>query len=169
MTDQLTPPADSTNAEAAKLTRRRAKVQKATAASVTARSELADLDAQLESLTAARRQQKAAIRDAKKQKALAEETIKALTKRRRSLKESRKKARNTAAKAARRAHEVEAKYERAVLADMVREQKRADLSTHTTRGAAPGTAVVDQPPVKAVTAIARARSLELEQERKAAD
>jgi hypothetical protein len=100
------------------------------------------------------------LREAKSQQSVLERAIKASTRQRGSLRESRKDARKAAAKAQRRAHEVEARYDRAVLADMVNREKQTDLSTHTTSGAVarPSTRpALDDSPHGAVAAIAPAR------------
>jgi chromosome segregation ATPase len=160
MSDQSLPHDESTRAEAAKLTRRRAKMQVARSTAAAAGAKLTDLEGRLESLTRLRRQQKAALREAKNQQSVLERAIKASTKQRGPLRESLKKARKAAAKAQRRAHDVEARYDRAVLADMVHREKQTDLSTHTSSGAAarPSTQpALDESPHGAVAAIAPAR------------
>jgi chromosome segregation ATPase len=160
MSDQSLPHDESTRAEAAKLTRRRAKMQVARSTAAAASAKLTDLEGRLESLTRLRRQQKAALREAKSQQSVLERAVKASTRQRGSLRESRKGARKAAAKAQRRAHEVEARYDRAVLADMVHREKQTDLSTHATSGAVarPSTRpALDESPHAAVASIAPAR------------
>jgi chromosome segregation ATPase len=160
MSDQSLPHDESTRAEAAKLTRRREKMQVARATAVAASAKLTDLEGQLESLTRLRRQQKAALREARNQQGVLERGLKASTRQRGSLRESRKDARKAAAKAQRRADKVEARYDRAVLADMVHREKQTDLSTNTSSGAVarPSTQpALDESPHGAVAAIAPAR------------
>src|SRR5882757_11146935 len=159
MSDQSLPHEESTRAEAAKLTRRREKMQVARSAAAAATAKLTDLEGQLAALTRLRRQQKAALREAKSQQSVLERAVKASTRQRGALRESRKDARKAAAKAQRRAHEVEARYDRAVLADMVHREKQTDLSTHATSGAVarPSTRpALDESPHAAVAAIAPA-------------
>ena len=159
MTEQALGHTEPITAEAAKLTRRRKKMQVAKSTAVAATANLANLERRLEALTALRRQQRAALREAKNKQRALEKAIKASSKERTSLRESRKGARKAAAKARRNAHEVEAKYDRAVLSDLVRREKQSDLSAHAASRVAarpnPQPALKDSPHA-AVAAIAPA-------------
>lgn len=157
MSEQPLHHGESITREAAKLTRRRSKLQTAKSTAAAATTNLRNLEAKLESLSLRRRQRKAALREAKSRQGALEKAIKASDKQRKALRESVKDASKAAAKAERNAHEVEAKYDRAVLSDLVRREKRSDLSTHPASGAAAGThAALDEPPPTAVAAIAPA-------------
>lgn len=90
-----------------------------------------ELDSELASNAGQRRNDEAGVRDARDHVAALKTTIKATKKERDKLRAARKDARRNAAKAAQRAATAEAKYDRAVLADMVRREKVTDLSTHS--------------------------------------
>ena len=155
MDEQSLNDGESMTAEAAKLTHRRRQMHVANSAATAATAKLTKLEARLESLVLQRRQQKIALREAKNRQTALKKAIKASGKQREELRGSVKSARKAVAKAQRNAHEVEVKYDRAVLSDLVRREKRSDLSTHPARGAAAGTpAAVDASPHAAVAAIA---------------
>ena len=117
------------------LRRRRKRLQAAQGDAAATAAAVVALDSELESNAGQRRNYKAGLRDARAHVAALKTTIKATEKERAKLRAARKDARRGAAKAAQRATVAEAKYDRAVLADMVLREKIIDLSAHSDRAA----------------------------------
>jgi chromosome segregation ATPase len=113
------------------LRRRRKRLQAAQADAAATAAAIVELDSELASNAGQRRNYEAGLRDARDHVAALKTTIKATNRERDKLRAARKDARRNAAKAARRAANADAKYDRAVLADMVRREKVTDLSTHS--------------------------------------
>lgn len=117
-----------TDVEAASLDRRRKKLQAAKRAVATTRADVSKLDSHLDSNAAQHGEHQAALRTAMDRVATLQKTIKASRSTRDKLGVARKAAQRAATEAAHRADKAEAKYDRAVLADMLHRQKVSDLS-----------------------------------------
>ena len=113
------------------LRRRRKRLQAAQRDAAATAAAIVELDSALASNAGQRRNYEAGLRDARDHVAALKTTIKATKKEHDKLRAARKDARRNAAKAAQRAATADAKYDRAVLADMVRREKVIDLSTHS--------------------------------------
>src|SRR5690349_1731461 len=112
------------------LDRRREKLQASQATAADAHSDVRRLDQQLESNDDNRREQETALQAALDRAAVLKKAIKASTKEAAKLRAARKEAGERAATAQQRVSAAEAKYDRAVLADMVRREKENDLLAH---------------------------------------
>jgi hypothetical protein len=116
------------------LDRRRDKAGAAGAAATKAQAAVSDLDRQLETLTSLADQQQQAVRRAAEESDRLKRSIKAAGKRRGELVKERKRAVAKAERARARAASAEAKYDKAVLADLVRREKEKDRATATAPG-----------------------------------
>ena len=137
MTDSSGPaganaPRTNAAAEATALDRRRAKLQHTQAAATAAASTVARLDAQLDVEATHRAGFQTDLDATLDRGALLKKAIKASTKHHDQLATARERARAAVAKAHQRAAEAEAKYDRAVLAEMLRKEKDNDLAAHPT-------------------------------------
>ncbi|MET0189093.1 MAG: hypothetical protein ABW212_08860 [Pseudonocardia sediminis] len=112
------------------LDKRRAKLQSARLADEQAAAAVAELDGQLRDNTESNRQNDASLTILRDRVAELEKTLKADAKKGAKLRKARDRAREVRAEAQQRAVTAEAKYERAVLADLVRREKDNDLSAH---------------------------------------
>lgn len=128
------------------LERHRAKAGTTGAAADKARAAVADLDSQLATLTSLAEQQRQALRRAADETARLKRSLKAASKRQERLVKERVKAVARAEKAGARQATAESKYDRALLADMVRREKERD------RAAPPISPVGDVPPPAAPAA-----------------
>jgi hypothetical protein len=147
MTGQFAPESEwagtATTVQRSALDRRREKLQVNRAAAQAAIDAVADLDARLDNNSSLTRESEAALQAALDQVAALKKTIKATVKQKDQLESARKDARRAAARAQQRAVAAEAKYDRAVLAEIVRREKDHDLSVHSPAvptGAAPSDA-----------------------------
>jgi hypothetical protein len=113
------------------LDRRREKMQARKGAGEATAADVVSVDDQLAANASQRREHEAALQAALDAVAVLKKSIKASTKERNKLRSARKGARRVAAKAQQRTDTAEAKYDRAVLADMLRREKDNDLSEHT--------------------------------------
>jgi chromosome segregation ATPase len=111
--------------------RRRRKAQAAKAAADTARAGVAELDIRIKTNAAQSRADERALRRAQEEIARLKKAIKAAAKDHARLCSARDKARKDAAKAQRKAGSADAKYDQAVLAEIVRREKERDLATAT--------------------------------------
>lgn len=116
--------------EGAALDRRREALQVRTSEATAAAAQVVALDAQIAANTATLRDHETALKDALSRVTLLKEEIKASVKEHDTLRSARKEARRRAAAATQRANTAEVKYNRAVLADMVRQRKDDDLAAH---------------------------------------
>ena len=121
----------ATTVERSALNRRREKLQANKAAARAAIDAVADLDARLDHNSSQTRENEAALQAALDQVAALKKAIKATGKQKVQLDSARKDARRAAAQAQQRAAAAEAKYDRAVLAEIVRREKDHDLSLHS--------------------------------------
>ena len=144
------------------LDRRRDTWQTAQRAATAADTELSTLAERLAANTRQRGEYDTALRAAMKHQAELKTAIKAAAKEHDRLRDARKQAGRTAAKAQRDAKAAESKYDKTLLADMLRQQKRTDLAAHdgsakpaTARTPRRRTAAARQP---ADTAVATAAS-----------
>jgi hypothetical protein len=112
------------------LDRRRDKMQATSRIAVAAAAKVDALDKQLDADTNKRHRHEATLKSALDSVAVQKKALKATTKDRDRHRAARRAARSAAAKARRSAVAAEAKYDRAVLADMVRREKDHDLSAH---------------------------------------
>lgn len=113
-------------AESSTLERRRGRSLAANQAAEQARADAQRAEAQLEANTAQTAEHETALQHAMDEAARLRKALKALTKQRGKLRSARKEARRSASKAQRRARTAEAKYDRSVLAEMVRREKEGD-------------------------------------------
>jgi chromosome segregation ATPase len=134
----------STTVERSALDRRREKLQANKTAARAAIDAIADLDARLDHNSSQTREYEAALQAAVDQVAALKKAIKAAGKQQVQLDSARKDAQRAAAQAQQRAAAAEAKYDRAVLAEIVRREKDHDLSLHSPTASA-GTAASDAP------------------------
>jgi hypothetical protein len=116
------------------LDRRRNKLQVAKAYAASAVSDLRRLDEQFASNDDQRREQEAALQAAQDRVALLKKAIKASVKEAGKLRAAREDVGKRAAEAQQRVTAAEARYDRAVLADMVRREKENDLAAHAGTG-----------------------------------
>jgi len=135
----------ATIVERSALNRRREKLQASKTAARTAIDAVADLDARLDDNSSQTRENEAALQAALDQVAALKKAIKSAGKQKLQLISARKDARRAAAQARQRAAAAEAKYDRAVLAEIVRREKDHDLSLHSPATSA-GTAASDARP-----------------------
>lgn len=130
--------ADSSHGEAdpqeTPLDQRRDKLQKARATAESASAEVEDLDRRLETNAAVRKAGETDLRRAMDRVAAAKKADKAHAKDDDKLRTARKDAGQVADHAQHKAETAEAKYDRAVLADLVRREKDHDLSAHSHDG-----------------------------------
>jgi hypothetical protein len=118
------------------LDRRREKAAQAGAAAAQARSAVTDLDHQLDTVRNLAEQQKQRLRQALDETARLKRSIKAAAKRRDELVKQRKKAVAKADQARGKAAVAETKYDKEVLADLVRREKEKNRSAAPERNAA---------------------------------
>jgi hypothetical protein len=137
------------------LDQRRGKFQLAQEAATRAENRVTELDRQLEANAAQYRADKAALQEAIDRQSELKKGIKASAKQRDDMREARKSAGHVAEEARRRAHTAEAKYEKALLVDMLREQKSKDLSGETKPVKAGGTVAKSTARKTAAAATAR--------------
>jgi hypothetical protein len=116
------------------LDRRRNKLQVAKAYAASAVSDLRRLDEQLASNDDQRREQEAALQAALDRVVLLKKAIKASIREAGKLRVAREDVGKRAAEAQQRVTAAEARYDRAVLADMVRREKENDLAAHAGTG-----------------------------------
>lgn len=116
------------------LDERRGKWQTAHDAATQAEKQLADLGQQLESTVQQRNADEAELRANRDRQAELKKSIKAAAKQRDALRNARKQADRDAARARKRAEAAEAKYEKALLADLLHQQMSRDLSAHDKSG-----------------------------------
>ena len=134
----------ATTVERSALDRRREKLQANKTAARAAIDAVADLDARLDRNSSQTREYEAALQAAVDRVAALKKAIKAAGKQQVQLDSARKDAQRAAAQAQQRAAAAEAKYDRAVLAEIVRREKDHDLSLHSPTASA-GTAASDAP------------------------
>jgi chromosome segregation ATPase len=125
------------------LDRRRAKAGSANAAAAKAQDAVTDIDRQLETVANLVTEQEQALRRAVQEADRLKRSLKAASKRRTELDKERRKAVAKADRAREQAAAAEAKYDKEVLADLVRREKEKD------RAAAPSS---DTPPPKKASA-----------------
>jgi hypothetical protein len=118
------------DSEQSALGRRREKLHVTRTAAELATRRVAELDKQLDTNSAAQRENEAALQRALDRVATLKKSIKASRRGSGKLHTARRDARRVAARAQQRAATAEAKYDRAVLAEMVRREKDDDLSRH---------------------------------------
>ena len=111
------------------LDRRRAKAAETSAAAEKARTAVTDIDRQLETVGNLTTEQEQALRQAVQEAARLKRSLKAAGKRRAELVKERKKAVAKADRARDRAEAAETKYDKEVLADLVRREKEKDRAT----------------------------------------
>ncbi|MEV4637651.1 hypothetical protein AB0J80_09895 [Actinoplanes sp. NPDC049548] len=114
------------NAPAKPLDRRRDKAGAAEAAADKARAAVTAIDNQLKTIATLSEEQQQALRRTTEEAARLKRSLKAAGKRRAELVKQRKKAVVRADKARQRARAAEAKYDKELLADMVRREKQRD-------------------------------------------
>jgi hypothetical protein len=119
------------------LDRRRQKMQATRTAAQDAGAAVDELDTRLDTNSSETREHEAALHTALDRVAALKKAIKAAGKQNSRLASSRKDARRAAARAQQRAAGAEARYDRAVLADMLRREKDRDLSVHGAQPTAP--------------------------------
>jgi chromosome segregation ATPase len=117
------------------LVRRRDKAGAAEEAAEKAQASVTDIDNQLQTLDGLAEQQKQALRRAEDEAARLKRSIKAADKRREQLLRDRKKAVTRAEKAKTKAETAETKYDKQVLAEMVRREKARDRRAAKTAAA----------------------------------
>ena len=113
------------------LDRRRDKWQTTQQTLTAAQARIADLDKMLDANAAQRSEHEIALQAALDRQAELKTALKASAKEHDHLRASRKHADRDAGTALHRAQAAEAKYDKALLADMLRQQKTTDLSAHT--------------------------------------
>lgn len=118
--------------DAAALGRRRETLRKRTAASAASAAKVSSLDQRLNAKAATSREQEAALRSARDRVAALKKALKASQKQLAKLRTARADAGKADAKARQRVGTAEAKYDRAVLADVVQREKQRDLASHVT-------------------------------------
>jgi multidrug resistance efflux pump len=133
-------PTDLPEGDATTLDRRRDKAQGAKDTADKARDNVADLDARIATNAGQAQRDQAALHQAQDEVTRLKRALKTAAKEDAVLQTRRKKASTAAVKAEVKAKAAEAKYDQAVLADMVRREKARD------RSAAAATAKVDAPP-----------------------
>ncbi|MGW4940714.1 hypothetical protein ACWEOZ_03880 [Actinoplanes sp. NPDC004185] len=111
------------------LDRRRDKAGTANAAAAAADAAVTDIDRQLETLSSLTEQQQGALRRAAEEAERLKRSLKAAGKRRAELAKERKKAVAKAEQARAKADLAEAKYDKEVLAELVRREKEKDRAT----------------------------------------
>jgi chromosome segregation ATPase len=116
--------------EARRLERRRDKLRSARAAAESASAQVARLDAELTATTNRIGELDVELAAARDKVAVVKRSIKAVEKQRGNLRAERKQARRGQAAARQKADDAERRYDRAMLADMVRREKQQDLSRH---------------------------------------
>ena len=121
--------------EGSALERRREALQARTSDATATVAEVVALDAQLATNASTLRDREAALKDALSRVAVLKKKVKASVKEQDTLRGARKDARRRAAAATQRANTAEVKYDRAVLADMVRREKDDDLAAHPDQNA----------------------------------
>lgn len=147
-----------TDRTAAELARRRNTLRKRQAGAERTGREVAELDKALERNVAQTGEQEAELRTTLDRVAMLKKTIKAGKKYRDKLRAARKKARGRDADARQRASTAEARYDKSVMADMVRREKQRDLAQHDLAqhdpraGAAPALALTESQPAAALPA-----------------
>jgi chromosome segregation ATPase len=124
-------PLGETEVEASNLDQRREKLQAMKRAVAATATNVGLLDKKLDKNAAQHRTHEAGLQTALDRVATLKKTLKASKRARDKLRAARKDARRAAAKTAHRADTAEAKYDRAVLADILRRQKVADTLLHT--------------------------------------
>jgi len=124
--------------ETSRLERRRTKLRDAKKAAAVAAADLAAIERRLGHSAHRNGLCQAGLRTALEQVAIITQRIKDAERRDGELREERKQARHRAAKMARHADAVEAKYDAAVLADMLRREKAHDLSDLAVGGKSSG-------------------------------
>jgi hypothetical protein len=134
---------------------RRETLRTRAARSAASKAKVTSLDEQLEMNSAARREHEANLQAALDTVAGLKKAIKKADKQRAKLRAARKNARRADAKARQRASTAEAKYDRALLADLVRREKDRDMSQHTE----PALPATEAPPVPVTPPPARAGAL----------
>ncbi|GAA3351080.1 hypothetical protein GCM10020358_79480 [Amorphoplanes nipponensis] len=128
------------------LDRRRDKAGAADAAATRAEAAVSDIDHQLETIAHLTEQQRQALHRAAEERDRLKRSLKAAAKRRAELAKERKKAVAKAARARTRAKAAESKYDREVLADLVRREKEKDRAGSTAARAPRRSAAADPPP-----------------------
>jgi len=141
--------------EGSALDRRREALQTRTSEATAAAAQVVALDARLATNASTLRDREAALKDALSRVALLKKKVKAAGKEHDTLRSARKDARRRAVAATRRANTTEVKYDRAVLAEMVRQGKDDDLAAHPEQNTLEHNAA--HPPRKSATT-ARPRS-----------
>ncbi|MFI7539922.1 hypothetical protein [Actinoplanes sp. NPDC049599] len=119
------------------LDRRRDKAGSAGAAAVAARTAVTDIDHQLKTVANLAEQQQLALHRAVEETARLKRSLKAAGKRRSELVMERKKAAARADRARAKAAAAEAKYDKELLADLVRREKEKDRASRTGRPGGP--------------------------------
>lgn len=120
-----------------KLDRRRATLLSRTEAAARSRAQLDAVVVELTSVTVAQRDDEASLTAALERIAELKKSIKVAKKRRTKLRAARTDARNEHAAAGTRVEAADARYNRAVLADLVRREKARDLAAHAAKQPAP--------------------------------
>lgn len=139
----------------ATLDKRRKTLQTARGAAEAAAAKVVSLDEALDSNAIGRREHEAGLQVALDRVAGLKKAIKASKQERDKLRTARKAARQDDAKARQRSSTSEARYDRAVLADMLRREKDRDLSVHAaTPAATPAPAAEPKPATAPLTATA---------------
>jgi chromosome segregation ATPase len=131
---------DDRTAEAgrvSKLDRRREKAQSAKARADAAQQRVSALDGRLAAHAAQTQEHEAALRRAGDEVSRRKKALKASAKQARQLGVARKKAEASAAKARRQTDVAEDRYDKAVLAEMVRRERIRDLAAHDESAAGP--------------------------------
>ncbi|MFC3386402.1 hypothetical protein [Couchioplanes azureus] len=121
-------------ATARPLDRRRDRATAAGDAAEKARAAVADLDHQLETIATLTAQQRDSLRRATDEAARLERSLKAAAQRRAELVKDRRKAVARAEKARAKARTAEAKYDKEMLAELVRREKERDRASHPPKG-----------------------------------
>ncbi len=119
------------------LDRRRDKAGAAGAAAAVAEAAVTDIDRQLKTLASLTEQQEQALHRAVDEAARLKRSLKAAAKRRTELAKERKQAVAKAARARAKAADAEAKYDRELLADLVRREKEKDRAGSSAPASAP--------------------------------
>jgi chromosome segregation ATPase len=139
------------------LDRRRDKAGTASAAAAAADAAVTDIDRQLETLSSLTEQQQGALRRAAEETERLKRSLKAAGKRRAELAKERKKAVAKAEQARAKADLAEAKYDKEVLAELVRREKEKDRAAGAPSARSPRRAAADPPPEKPDEATQSAR------------
>jgi chromosome segregation ATPase len=116
--------------DAAALGRRRETLRKRTAAAAVSAAKVSSLDQRLNAKAATSREQEAALRSARDRVAALKKALKASQRQLAKFRTAHADAVKADAKAHQRVSTAEAKYDRAVLADVVQRQKERDLASH---------------------------------------